>query len=145
MHDSATVSLASGQTAATSVTAIPPLGVVSQVATITVSANAAEHTAATGNASVTVDGVAPSAVTTLIAKVARKSKVTLTWSASTDAGSRLADYLVYQNGVLISTTTGTTLNLSPGRGTFTYTVVARGLAGNKSIAGNTSTVTLTQR
>ena len=82
------------------------------------------------------DTTSPTAVTLSGSKT--KSKVTLSWTASTDAGG-LAGYHVYRNGALVATTTNRTWTDTLRRGTMVYTIKAYDAAGNESIASNVYT------
>lgn len=84
----------------------------------------------------TPGGVAASAISTV--------SVEASWTASTDAISGLANYGVFRDGVLITTTNSLTFSdfgLTPGQ-TYTYRIVAYDLAGNASAAGGPVTVTM---
>ena len=72
------------------------------------------------------------------------SQVTITWAASTDTGgSGLAGYLVYRDGTLIATTTGTSYSDSglSAATSYCYTIVAYDNAGNNSSASSPICVT----
>lgn len=60
------------------------------------------------------------------------NKVKLTWNVSSDGGSGVAGYRVLRNGTLIATTTAPLYNDTPGKGIWSYTVVAFDNAGNAS-------------
>ena len=84
----------------------------------------------------TPGGVAASAISTV--------SVEASWTASTDAISGLADYGVFRDGVLITTTNSLTFSdfgLTPGQ-MYTYRIVAYDLAGNASTAGGPVSVTM---
>ncbi|MFS1517337.1 fibronectin type III domain-containing protein [Bacillus sp. SCS-151] len=89
-----------------------------------------------------VDSDSPSAPTNL--KFTHKSETTvdLLWSAATD-NIAVESYDIYQNGVLISSTTTTTFHVSglSENTTYTFEVVAKDAAGNESIASNLLIVT----
>ncbi|WP_214481121.1 fibronectin type III domain-containing protein [Bacillus sp. SM2101] len=89
-----------------------------------------------------VDSDSPSAPTNL--KFTHKSETTvdLLWSAATD-NIAVESYDIYQNGVLISSTTTTTFHVSglAENTTYTFEVVAKDAAGNESIASNLLIVT----
>ena len=91
-----------------------------------------------------VDGTAPSAVTGLTASVGRRNVVSLSWPASSDAGSGISAYRVFRNGALLATTTSRTQEDRNATlaGTYDYTVVAVDGAGNESGPGNVVRVTV---
>lgn len=76
------------------------------------------------------DSTAPTAVTGLTASANKSRTVTLRWNASTDAGGAVT-YTISRAGRSWTSSTVSTTD-KPGRGTFTYTVVARDAAGNAS-------------
>ncbi|HEV7346887.1 glycoside hydrolase family 9 protein [Telluribacter sp.] len=89
------------------------------------------------------DTQAPTAPTGLVADNITASGLTLTWTASTDNVGVTA-YEVYQNGTLLNgTITGTSLNVSNlACGTaYTYTVLAKDAAGNKSAMSTATNAT----
>lgn len=86
------------------------------------------------------DSTAPTAVTGLTASANKGRTVTLRWNASTDAGGAVT-YTISRSGRSWTSSTTSTTD-KPGRGTFTYTVIARDAAGNSSVA---ATVTITVR
>jgi chitin-binding protein len=51
-------------------------------------------------------------------------------------------YRIYQNGVQVATTTGTSITYKSSKGTKTFTVRAVDAAGNVSAASNSLTLTL---
>ena len=74
------------------------------------------------------------------ASVNRARNVSLSWSASTDSEGSAVTYVVSRSGrswIVSNTSTSD----KPGRGTFTYTVVARDAAGNSSLPSS-ATVTV---
>ena len=84
------------------------------------------------------DTLPPTAPTNLVAKPTGATTASVTWTASTD-NVKVAGYRVYRNGVLVSTTTGTShdaTGLTPGS-TYTYKVVAFDPANNVSAASTT--------
>jgi chitodextrinase len=88
------------------------------------------------------DTVAPSAPT-LTASGTTQTTTNLSWSGATD-NVAVTGYNVYQNGVLLgSTTTATTYSVSglTASTTYSFTVKAKDAAGNVSIASNTASVT----
>jgi chitodextrinase len=87
------------------------------------------------------DATAPT--TTLIsASGTTTSSTNLTWNASTD-NVGVVGYRVYQNGVLKTTTTATTLVVSglSASTTYGFYIIAYDAAGNTSVASNTVNVT----
>jgi len=82
------------------------------------------------------DTQAPTKVTLSGSKT--KSKVSLSWTASTD-NVGVAGYRVYRNGKLVATTTARTWSEALKRGTTNYIVVAFDAAGNVSPNSNTYT------
>jgi hypothetical protein len=91
-----------------------------------------------------IDGTAPSAVTTLIAALARKGVVSLSWSTAMDTGSGVASYRVFRNGSLLTSLATTTYQdrTATIAGTYDYTVVAVDAVGNVSGPGNVSRFTV---
>ena len=87
----------------------------------------------------TVDTQAPTTPTNLRATVSKGRTVSLTWTASTD-NVGVAGYRVYRGGVLDTTVSSTSATDRPGRGTFTYTVVAYDANGNVSGSAGPLTV-----
>ena len=71
----------------------------------------------------------------------KSTTVTLTWTASTD-NVGVVGYSLLRNGIEVARVLTTSATNSPGRGPFTYTVVAVGTAGNKSAASNAVTIKL---
>jgi hypothetical protein len=97
---------------------------------------------ATANATYWIDGTAPSAPTNLRASL-KSSRVTLSWSATSDTGgSGVARYEIRRNAVAVGTSTSTTYSDSPGSGTVIYTVVAMDGAGNESLPSAGVSVTV---
>ncbi|MVM35052.1 T9SS type A sorting domain-containing protein [Spirosoma sp. HMF4905] len=91
------------------------------------------------------DTQAPSVPTNLVASNVTATSLTLTWTASTD-NVGITAYEVYQNGVLLSSNVaGTSFNVSnlACGTTYTYTVLAKDAATNKSAASAaTNAITL---
>ncbi|MDX8360800.1 fibronectin type III domain-containing protein [Cytobacillus sp. IB215316] len=89
-----------------------------------------------------VDSDSPSAPTNLRFTNKSETTVDLLWSAATD-NIAIESYDIYQNGVLISSTTTTTFHVSglAENTTYTFEVVAKDAAGNQSIASNLLIVT----
>jgi chitodextrinase len=86
------------------------------------------------------DTVAPtSPILTVTVNSRRQTKAS--WTASTD-NVKVAGYRVYQNGVLVATTTRRSWSPTRVSGTFTYYVVAFDAAGNVSLPSNSVTVTV---
>jgi hypothetical protein len=86
------------------------------------------------------DTVAPtSPILTVTVNSRRQTKAS--WTASTD-DVKIAGYRVYQNGVLVATTTRRSWSPPRVSGTFTYYVVAFDAAGNVSLPSNSVTVTV---
>lgn len=82
---------------------------------------------ATGGA----DTTPPSVPSNLKASVL-VNKVKLSWNPSSDAGTGVAGYRVLRNGMLVATTTVAFYNDTPGKGVWSYTVIAFDNAGNAS-------------
>lgn len=61
------------------------------------------------------------------------NKVKLSWNPSSDAGTGVAGYRVLRNGTLVATTTVAFYNDTPGKGVWSYTVIAFDNAGNASV------------
>ncbi|MDQ5908472.1 MAG: hypothetical protein QG599_563 [Pseudomonadota bacterium] len=95
-----------------------------------------------GNATLVVDGTAPSIPTGLTGTSDRQGKITLSWLASTDALSGVAGYTVYRNSVSIGQATNTSFtDTSTVSGTsYAYTVSARDAVGNASSQSSAVTV-----
>ncbi|MCF6351909.1 MAG: GEVED domain-containing protein [Cyclobacteriaceae bacterium] len=90
----------------------------------------------------TPDTTAPTVPTGLATSNITQTSLTLTWNASTDAVG-VTGYDVYQDGVLITSVTNTTLNISgltPGT-SYAYTVRSKDAAGNISAASAVHNVT----
>ncbi len=91
----------------------------------------------------TGDQTAPTAPSNLTVTTPVSGTVQLNWSASTD-NVGVVNYVVYRNGALDATVSGTTLTYSesqPDTATVMYYVVAKDAAGNQSQASNTVTRT----
>lgn len=130
--------LSAGSSTSTSWTATAPA--TDGAYTKSVSASATDHATADASSTLIVDGTAPNAPGNLTASVTRKSRVIVTWTASTDGGSGLKHYVIKRNGSTIATTTNTSYNDRPGTGTFTYTVEAVDTVGNRQ--GSSTTITV---
>ncbi|HEX3792698.1 MAG TPA: discoidin domain-containing protein, partial [Pseudonocardiaceae bacterium] len=97
--------------------------------------NSVTRTAQTG------DQQPPTAPTNLAVSTPSSGQVTLTWGAATD-NVGVTSYVVYRNGTLDATVSGTTLTYSeaqPATATVMYYVVAKDANGNQSAASNTVT------
>jgi chitodextrinase len=92
-----------------------------------------------------VDTQAPSAPTNLTANVVETTSVDITWAASTDDRS-VKEYLVYVNGTVVATVTGTSYSVKnlTSETTYSITVVAKDDAGNSSSASTALSVTTTK-
>lgn len=89
----------------------------------------------------TGDTTAPTTPANLAAGTPSTTSIPLTWSASTDSGSGVAGYQVYQGSTLVGSTTSTSLTvsgLSPDTA-YSFTVRARDVAGNVSAASTAVT------
>ncbi len=108
---------------------------------------------ATGNVSVAstalsvttlaeVDTTAPSIPTGLAASNITQTSFTLSWAASTD-NVGVTGYDVYQGGALVTSVTGTSVNITDltASTTYAYTVRAKDAAGNVSVASTALSVT----
>ncbi len=87
----------------------------------------------------TLDASAPTAPGQLSATVAKGRKVNLSWGAATD-NIGVVGYRVFRGGTQVAQVSGTSFRDSPGRGSFTYTVVAVDAAGNAGPASNSVAV-----
>jgi chitodextrinase len=90
----------------------------------------------------TVDTIAPSTPTNLVATVAGSTGATLTWTASTD-NVGVTGYVIRRNGASVGTSTANNFadaTLSPVT-TYTFTVAARDAAGNASAQSASASVT----
>jgi chitodextrinase len=104
--------------------------------------DAAGNASAPATASATTpaaDTQKPSAPGTLVARITRAHKVDLSWGAATD-NVGVTGYRILRGGVVVKTVTALTYRDGPGRGTWTYTVVALDAAGNVGPASNAVTV-----
>ncbi|MDP5140277.1 MAG: fibronectin type III domain-containing protein, partial [Spirosomaceae bacterium] len=92
-----------------------------------------------------VDTQAPSAPTNLTANVVETTSVDITWAASTDDRA-VKEYLVYVNGTVVATVTGTSYSVKnlTSETTYSITVVAKDDAGNSSTASTALSVTTTK-
>jgi chitodextrinase len=88
-----------------------------------------------------VDAAPPSAPGTLTVSVASGRRAMLSWGAATDDVA-VTGYRVLRNGIEIATTSSRSYKDRPGRGTFTYTVVAFDGAGHTGPPSNAVTVTI---
>lgn len=143
------LSLAPGASATSKLTVKAPSGALNAVYAIKagtkiVGSHAASQ--ATASAEVNVGGgggsdTTPPTTPANLAGSIVSGKIVLSWSASTDAGSGLANYTVYRNGAVFATTTSNSLSKFVGRGTASYYVVATDKVGNVSAASNLISVT----
>lgn len=95
----------------------------------------------------TVDTAAPTVPTGLTATTVEGTRVSLSWTASTDSLTGIQNYVLRRDGVAVSTPTETSLvdeGLTPGR-TYIYTVAARDGAGNTSAVSTSLSVTTTNQ
>jgi hypothetical protein len=91
----------------------------------------------TKTATIGIDGVPPSAPTSVTASGVSTSSIVVGWDPATDALSGVSYYRVYQDGSLVATTTAlgyTATGLVTGQA-YSYTVVAVDRAGNAGPAG----------
>ena len=98
----------------------------------------------TASATLIVDGTPPSIPTGLAGSVNRQGRVSLSWSASSDALSGVAGYTVYRDGAVLGqpTTTSFTDSSTTAGASYQYTVSARDGAGNVSAESTAVTVTI---
>lgn len=93
------------------------------------------------SAAASVDSVAPSAPTGLVA-TGGAGQVALSWTAATD-NVGVTRYNVRRDGAPVGTATGTTFTDSPlAAGTYSYTVTAQDAAGNVSAPSDSATATV---
>jgi chitinase len=97
-----------------------------------------------GSATLVIDGTAPTVPGGLAASVNRKGRVSLSWSASTDAGAGVASYTIFRDGAPIDQTgsTGFTDGNTVNGATYLYTVSAMDGLGNGSTQSATLSVTV---
>ncbi len=90
----------------------------------------------------TPDTQAPTAPTNLAASGVTSTTATLTWNASTD-NVAVTGYNVYQNGILLGTTTGTSYSVTglTAATTYSFYVTAYDAAGNVSAASSSVSIT----
>lgn len=94
----------------------------------------AKHGSLSKSVAVAFDLIAPD-VPRSVSVTYRKSVATLSWTASSDSGSGLAEYRIYRNGELVGSTSATTYSeYGLLAGSYSYTVVAVDNAGNLSAA-----------
>ncbi|MGF7050508.1 glycosidase/chitodextrinase [Paenibacillus sp. DS2015] len=96
----------------------------------------------------TNDTTAPSVPTALSKSAVTSTSATISWTASTDnvGGSGMAGYDVYRNGVIIKANNTATSYIDTGltaSTTYSYTVLAKDAAGNKSAQSSALQVTTT--
>jgi chitodextrinase len=89
------------------------------------------------------DTTPPTIPTGLTASNIAARAVTISWTASTDAGSGVAGYQVYRNGTQVASVTTASFNDSglPPATTYSYTVAAYDAAGNRSAQSQPLAVT----
>jgi len=87
------------------------------------------------------DVTAPSVPGGFNAVLKNGRRISLSWSPSTD-NVAVASYRIYRNGAQIAQVTGTSYTDKPGRGTFTYYVVAVDTSSNTSGPSISKTVTV---
>ena len=101
----------------------------------------------TGGASATyavqADTQAPSAPTGLVATL-KRNQVNLAWQAASD-NRGVTGYEVWHNGALVTTVSATSYGDTVANGSYSYYVVARDAAGNRSSASNAVSVTVKGR
>jgi chitodextrinase len=85
------------------------------------------------------DATPPTAPTNLTGRLMQGRRVRLSWGAASD-NVGVVRYRVLRNGVVVGQPTSTSYRDSPGRGTFTYTIVAVDAAGNVSPPSNSFTI-----
>lgn len=97
-----------------------------------------------GGATLLVDGTPPSTPAGLKGSVDRQGRVSLSWSASSDALSGVAGYTVYRNDAAIGqvSSVGFTDSTATAGTTYQYAVSARDVAGNASAVSGKVTVTV---
>jgi hypothetical protein len=94
----------------------------------------AAHAAVVASGKFWVDPLPPGAPASVTA-TAKANRVTVSWTASTDAGGSGIDrYEVRRGATTLGTATSTSYSDSPGSGTWTYSISAVDRAGNVSPA-----------
>jgi chitodextrinase len=95
------------------------------------------------NVKTEADTVAPTAPTNLQSANLTSNSVDLSWTASTDAGSGIKEYLVYQGTTLLgkSSTTNYAVTGLTASTNYSFTVKAVDLAGNESAASTATSIT----
>lgn len=139
---SSSVTVAPGQSATTSLTLTPPIGLTSSSTSFNISVGADAHPSTNVTATYILDSSAPSAPSNLKAVANHQGKVSLTWLASTD--SSLTGYDIYRNNQKVGTSLSTSFSDSPGTGTFSYYIIAKDSAGNFSTPSNTVLLTISK-
>ncbi|MGY4642462.1 glycoside hydrolase family 6 protein [Cellulomonas sp. URHB0016] len=104
---------------------------------------ASSAVSATTQQGTTTDTTAPSVPASLAAGTTTTSSVPLSWSASTDSGSGVAGYQVFQGSTLVATVTTTSYTVTglSANTAYTFTVKAKDNAGNTSAASTAVTAT----
>ncbi|MFO1434009.1 MAG: hypothetical protein U1F76_28610 [Candidatus Competibacteraceae bacterium] len=93
-----------------------------------------DHPAATGSATIIVDGTPPTVPANLQGAIDVEGNISLSWSASMDTPAGVQAYRVYRDGVLLGEATGlsyTDTNTAPNVN-YRYTVIAVDKVGNVS-------------
>jgi hypothetical protein len=140
---SASLTLAPGASASTSLVVSTPLTDGSRSFTVQASGPGG---AASATASALTDGSAPSAPANLAASIQKKTQVKLSWTASSDgSGAGVASYRIHReggSGPRDFTSTGASFvdTQTTSGSTYTYTVRAADALGNLSAASNAATI-----
>jgi hypothetical protein len=137
----ASLSLAPGASGTATLSVTAPVGTVAGSYAVSGGTVAnGPRAAVTAGATFWVDPTAPGAPGNVTAAV-KGTKVTVSWSAATDAGgSGIARYEIRRGTTLVGTTTSTNFSNSPGNGTWTYSVRAVDGAGNSGPDATSNTV-----
>lgn len=86
---------------------------------------------------------APSVPTGLSASAISESSFTLSWQPSTDLEGDAISYLVYKDGALLTTTSGTSCNVSGLSPCTTYSMTVKAKDSNGNTSGSSSTLPVT--